>query len=410
MTPSDRPRGGTTSRATHRLRHALIAAQFALAFVMLVSAGLLGLSFARVLTDNLGFEAEHVLTATIPLPPSKYSDDKQRVAFVERLGRELQGAPGVTAVGFVSALPFTGTTDINGVTVEGHAATAGDSLKSHYMAGVTGDYFAALRIPLRQGRLLTGDDTARDAKVCVVDETVARLYWPNESAIGHRLYNGVPQAGNPPFTVVGVVGTVKQHDLADQQAHGSVYVPFASYATPTIDVAVRTSLAPAALTATVRAALARVDPDLPLADVKPLSLRISDSLEQRRSPLFLAGLFSALALVLVTVGLYGVLAYAVSQRRREIGVRMALGARPAHIRRQFLGLGARLALAGTVIGGIGACWSGRAMTSLLFGVSARQPLVFAGAVLALTLIALIACFLPAARAARVAPMQALRGD
>jgi ABC-type antimicrobial peptide transport system permease subunit len=210
--------------------------------------------------------------------------------------------------------------------------------------------------------------------------------------------------------VVGVVGTIRQEDLVDQRGTGAVYLPYSEYASRDVAVAIRTSLAPAAVASALRSAVLRVDPDLPVADVKPLQERIDDTLQQRRSPLLLAGLFSAMAVVLVTVGLYGVLAYAVSQRRREIGVRMALGAQPAQIRTQFLGLGARLALIGTGLGAIGAWWSGRAMNTLLFGVSPRQPAVFALTLVMLAAVALVACFLPAARAARVPPMEALRGD
>lgn len=402
-------RGGTTSRSTHRLRHALIAAQFSLAFVLLVSAGLLGLSFAKVLAVNPGFQPSHVFTAVVPLPRSHYQDEKQRIAFVQRLAQELAAAPGVTAAGFGSMMPFADA-DVNGVSVEGHVPKPGESLQAHYMGGVTGDYFAALGIPLREGRLLTADDTARGAKVCVVDEQVARYYWPNGGAIGAHLYNGISEATKKPFTVVGIVGSIKQNDLADQRGRGVVYLPFSEYVSRDISVAIRTVQAPEAAGPLLRAAVRRVDPELPIADVKTLAARIDDTLEARRSPVLLASLFSTLALLLVSVGLYGVLAYAVSQRRREIGVRMALGARPVDIRTQFLGLGARLALIGAALGGVAAWWSGRALNTLLFGVTEGQIAVYAVTALTLSLVALAACFVPAARAARVPPMEALRSE
>jgi predicted permease len=404
-------RGGTTTRAAHRLRHALIVAQFALAFVLLASAGLLGLSFTRVLAVQPGFQADQVLTAMVPLPAPRYKEDKDRVAFVERLSQELKTVPEIAAAGFGSMMPFTDLASVNAITVEGYTPVAGESLQAHYMGGVTGDYFGALRIPLREGRLLTADDTARQARVCVIDEAVARRYWPKGNAIGGRIFNGVPEPGQEPFTVVGIVGTVKQEDLVKQRSSGAVYLPFAHYAGSYVSLVVRTTTpAPETAGPALRTALRRVDPDLPLTGLKPLQLRIDETLVQRRSPLMLAGIFSALALLLAAVGLYGVLAYAVAQRRREIGVRMALGAEPAQIRTQFLALGARLVVAGAVLGGLGAWWSGRAMHTLLFGVETARPVVFGATLAVLVVIALAACLLPAARAASVPPMEALRSD
>ncbi|PTX97826.1 ABC transporter permease [Opitutus sp. ER46] len=403
-------RGGTTSRATHRLRHALIVAQFALAFVLLVNAGLLGISFARVSAVNPGFQPENVLTARVSLPRIRYADAAQRNAFFERLGQELGNLPGVSAVGFSSMLPFSNDSDSNAVTVEGYTPAPGDSIRSHYMGGVTGDYFAALGIPLREGRLLSREDSTRKSRVCVIDEDVARRYWPKGGALGGRIWNGVPEAKDEPYVVVGVVGAIKQNDLADPRTPGAIYLPYSLYASREVSLALRTAMAAESLAPALRATVLRLDGDLPLANLKSMSTRIDDSLQQRRSPLLLAVLFAGLALLLVTVGLYGVLAYSVSQRRREIGVRMALGARPADIRGQFLALGAKLVLGGAALGGLGAWWSGRTMDSLLFGVRPDQPLVFAATMVVLTVVALLACFIPALRAARVPPMEALRSE
>jgi predicted permease len=403
-------RGGTTTRATHRLRHGLIVAQFALAFVLLADAGLLGLSFTRVLAVNPGFQPDHVLTGTVPLPHGGYQDDKARVAFVQRLDRELTAIPGVTAAGFSTALPFSGNQDVNAITVIGHEPKPGQALQAHQTGGVTGNFFAALGIPLREGRLLTGDDTARGERVCVIDEVVARYYWGGQSPLGAKLINGAPSDKEPPFTIVGVVGRVKQNDLADAQDRGSVYFPYAHYAASYVTFSVRTTQAPESVGPAIRAAVLRLDPDLPVTDLKTLGARIDDSLAGRRSPLLLAGLFAGVALVLAGVGLYGVLAYAVAQRRREIGVRMALGARQDQIRTQFLGLGARLVVAGTALGILGAWLTGRAMGSMLYGVGAVHPGILALAAAVLIGIALLACTLPAVRAARVSPMEALRGD
>lgn len=403
-------RGGTTSRATHRLRHALIVAQFALAFVLLSGAGLLGLSFARVLAVRPGFQPENVLTATVALPRMTYEKEEQRLAFIERLERELATLPGINATGFGSNIPFGDNFSINGITVKGHEPRPGQTLLAHYTAGVTGGYFNALGIPLREGRFLTAEDSARKSRVCVVDEDFVRKYWPTGSALGQQLYNGPPDPKEEPFTIVGVVGSIKQNDLADQQAKGALYLPYLYYPSNDIAIVLRTAQAPALAGPLLRAAVLRIDSDLPLAELKTLTGRIDDSLVSRRSPLLLAAAFAAVALLLAGVGLYGVLAYAVAQRRREIGVRMALGAQPEQIRVQFLRLGVRLVAAGVALGAVGSWLSGRAMGSQLFGVGAMHPGVLASTAAVLAAIALVACLLPALRAAKVPPMEALRGD
>lgn len=403
-------RGGTTSRDAHLLRHILIGAQFALAFLLLASAGLLALSFSRVLAIKPGFQPDHVLSAEFTLPNPKYINDDARIAFLARLEHELQTVPGITSVAFGTMMPFGPTADNNAVTVEGYTPPAGDSLQAHFMSGVTGDFFTTLGIPLREGRLLTSDDVARKDRVCIIDEVVAKRYWPKGNALGGRINNGPPDSGDKLFTVIGVVGAIKQEGLVKQRAAGEVYLPYSFYAGRTIGVAIRTTQAPESLGPALRAAVLRLDSDLPLSELKPMPMHIDDTLAQRRSPLLLAIIFSALALLLAGVGLYGVLAYAVTQRRREIGVRMALGAHPAQIRAQFLGLGARLVVIGSGIGLVLAWWAGQLLTSQLYDVDASRPLVFGVTLLVLVIIALIACFLPAARAARVPPMEALRGD
>jgi predicted permease len=401
-------RGGTTTRSAHRLRHTLIVAQFALAFTLLVGAGLLALSFSRVLAVNPGFRPENVLSGSIPLPYGRYKDDKAKIAFTERLGHELRSLPGVTAVGFATSVPFGGNQDNNAVSIEGQPPLPGQSLQTHYTSGVTGDFFAALGIPLLEGRLITADDSARSQRVCVIDEDVAKRYWPGKSPLGHRLFNGVPDKPEEGFTIVGVVAAVKTADLADTRATGSIYFNYSYYAGYNLAVLLRTAQLPAAAGPALRAAVLRMDPELPVVDLKTMTARLDESLVARRSPLMLAGIFAGVALVLAAVGIYGVLAYAVAERRREIGVRMALGALPKQILAQFLSLGARLVIVGSFLGGIGGWLIGRAMVSLLFGVGAAQPLVFACAALLLALVAMTACLVPAVRAARVPPMEALR--
>jgi hypothetical protein len=193
-------RGGTTTRSAHRLRHALIVAQFALAFTLLAGAGLLGLSFSRVLEVNPGFRPENVLTGLVPLPWGHYKDEKLRFAVVQRLDQELRAIPGVTAVGITTALPFGGSLDDNAISIDGQPPAPGESLRTHYTSGIAGDFFQALGIPLREGRYLTDDDSVHALRVCVVDEDVVRRYWPGKSALGRRIFNGVPDKPEEAYT------------------------------------------------------------------------------------------------------------------------------------------------------------------------------------------------------------------
>jgi predicted permease len=401
-------RGGTTTRSAHRLRHALIVAQFALAFTLLVGTGLLALSFSRVLAVSPGFRPDNVLSGSVPLPYSRYKDIKVRLGFIQRLEQELRAVPGVTAVGFATSVPFDNDADNNAISIEGQPPAPGQSLQTHYTSGVTGDLFGALGITLREGRFLTEDDSTRSLHVCVVDEDVARRYWPAGNALGHRLWNGVPDKPEEAYTIVGVTRAAKIADLADTRAYGAIYFPYFAYSNFQIKVVIRTAQAPQAAGTALRAAVLRVDPELPVSDLKTMTARLDESLVARRSPLMLAAILAGVALVLAAVGIYGVLAYAVAERRREIGVRMALGALPKQILSQFLSLGAKIVVAGSLIGGIGGWLIGRAMVSLLFGVGAAQPAVFAAAAVLLSAVAMAACILPAVRAARVPPMEALR--
>ena len=403
-------RGGTTTRAVHRLRHALIVVQIALAFVLLAGTGLLGLSFERVLAVKPGFQPENVLTGAIALPWSHYKEDKQRLAFVERLAADLQALPGVKSIGISTGAPFSGGNNDNATWIEGRKLEPGESLQAHFMSGVAGDYFQTLGVPLREGRYLTSADSRSETKVCVVDEDVARRYWPKGDAIGHRLAHDPPGPDTPYFTIVGVVGAVKQNDLADQRAGGAIYFPYGSYANSWFIVSVRTLQAPELAGPALRAAVLRIDPELPLHDLKTMTTRVEESVASRRVPLLLAGIFAGVALVLAAVGIYGVLAYTVAQRQREIGVRMALGALPEQILAQFLGLGGRLLAIGLPLGLLGAWFAGRAMTSLLFGVAPTNAVVLGGTAVVLAAVAMLACLLPSRRAARVAPIEALRGN
>ena len=405
-------RGGTTTRGTHRLRHVLIAAQIALAFMLLAGAGLLGVSFERVLAVRPGFQTDSVLTGRMSLPWTNYREDAKRLTFADRLLTELRALPGVKSAGLCTTLPFSGDMNNSAIFVEGYTPAPGDSIHAHYTYLVAGDYFAALGIPLKEGRLLDADDVQSKVRNCVVDDDFARRYWPGRSALGHRLSNG-PQ-GAPDsrvYTVVGVVGSVKQADLTDQKATGAVYFSYGEKDAPLGQwLVVRTVQRPEAAGPAMRQAVLRTDPSLPLDDLKTMSTRIDDSLVARRSPMLLAAIFAGVALVLAAIGIYGVLAYAVAQRQREIGVRMALGAMPGQVLRQFLGLGVRLLVAGIGLGIAGAWFVGRAMSGMLFGVAPDNAAVFAATAALLAVVVLLASLLPSRRAAKVDPMVALRAE
>lgn len=401
-------RGGTTTRSVHRIRHALVAAQISLAFILLTGAGLLGLSFQRVLATNPGFQPDQTLTAMMTLPWESYKDEKQRAAFAERLGAELRAMPGVSFAGLVSGLPFSGISSNGATVVEGRTPSAGESVAVHYHVKVSGEYFKAIGITLREGRLLEDRDQKTDATTCVIDDTVARHYWPNESALGHRIGPVSAPPNQKFYTIVGVVNSVKQKDLATGNEFGALYLPFAEQPPFAFHVVLRAHQAPEPATAALRAAVLRLDPELPVSDVRLMSERINASLGTRRTPLLLAGMFASIALVLASIGLYGVLSFAVAQRRREIGIRMAIGAQPQHVLAQFLLLGVKLLTIGLILGLVGAYFAGQAMRSTLFGVEPTSALVISTAAAVLGFVAIAACAVPSRRAAMVPPLEALR--
>jgi putative ABC transport system permease protein len=403
-------RGGTSSRGAQILRHGFIVSQIALAFMLLAGAGLLGLSLQRVMAVSPGFQSDHVLTGQILLPWANYPN-AARLTFVESLLDKTGRMPGVLSAGVVDNVPFSGKTGKSAATVRGYIVRPGESARGHYSYGVSGDYFRAMGFSLRAGRFLTAGDSLRSERVCVVDEDFARHYWPSTSAIGQQLWDGSEEGKNTEaFTVVGVVGGVKQAGLTEDEAQGAVYYPYAFRIGDSFFVAVRTSLPPDSLGLALQKAVRQIDPNIPISDLQSMDTRITDSLAARRSPALLSGLFSGIALLLTAIGTYGVLSYAVAQRRREIGVRMALGAQPRQIRIQFLSLSLRLLTAGTLLGLLGAWQAGRAMNTVLFHVQPLNLPILASAACVMGVVCFAACLLPSQRAARVSPMEALTED
>ena len=403
-------RGGSANHVAQRVRHGFAVAQIFLTFVLLSGAALLGLSLQRATSVAPGFRPDHVLTAQISLPWSTYGTWPARVTFNQTLLAEILHQPGVLAAGLANNVPLSVATAKSASTVMGHVQRPGESVRANYDFGVDGDYFTAMGFSLRNGRFLTASDSIRHSRVCVVDDDFAHYYWPHGDAIGQRLFRGSEKADDAQaFTVVGVVGAVKQTGMTDDTAQGAIYYPYEFRTDDHLFVVVRTSSQPESLAVVLRNIVRRIDPQLPVNDLQSMDTRVADSLIAQRSPALLAGLFSLIALLLTSVGTYGVLSYAVALRRGEIGVRMALGARPAQIRRQFLSLAARLLALGTALGIVGAWSSGQAMRSLLFEVPPIYLPALGAVACVMTLVSFIACLLPSYRASRISPMEGLSG-
>ncbi len=398
-------RTGTISRAAQRLRHGFIVAQIALAFVLLAGAALLGLSLKKVMAVSPGFRADHVLTGEVTVPFAYNARP-----FLDRLLEAIGQQPGVAAAGAITNVPLSGEIGKTAVTPKGYVPPAGESLRGHYSYQVTGDYFTALGIPLREGRFLTSGDSHRADRVCVVDEDFARRYWPNGGALGQRVFQGSDSVDAKLFTIVGVVGAVKQAELTEPRGQGAVYLPFMDSDGINIFVVTRTSQRPEAFAETLRKLVRAANPDLAIDNLRSMETRVAESLIARRSPALLAGIFAAVALLLAAIGTYGVLSYAVAQRTREIGIRMALGAQRSQVGTQFLSLGLRLLAAGTILGLIGAWCAGRAMQSFLFDVPTLPVATLLGTALVMGAVSLVACLIPARRATKVDPMVALRAE
>ncbi len=395
--------GGRQARA---VRSTLVVVQIALAVALLASAGLLVRSFEKVVRESPGFESNGVLTAAIALPKSKYPDDPARAAIMARFLDAARTLPGVVDIGLADAQPMSDNNAGSSYRIDG-ANT--DTATPHAFARTAdAGYFKAMGIPLKQGRAFEASDWSSPNKVAVIDELFARKQFPRGDAIGKVLDLERPGVTDHKFTIVGVVGTVKNGDLGEAITQETYYLDYGQVPADNVVLILRTSGPPAALSQPLREAIHNVDPDQPLFDLMTLDQRVQLSLTGRRVPMQLIGVFAALALVLAAIGIYGVLAFAVAQRTGEFGVRMAIGADTARIRRHVLGDGARLVGIGLGIGVIGAIALGFVLRSQLFGVGAVDPVSLTAVVVVLALTSLVACWLPAHRAARTAPLEALR--
>ncbi len=414
-TLSEEGRGGTAGRGTRSLRRGLVTAQVAFAFVLLLGAGLLLASFQELLRVRPGFVAAGVLTGKVSLPAAAYPEDADRVAWSARALERVRTIPGVSAAAFASSPPFAGSYSDSVILAEGYVAAPGESVISPAQVDVTPSYFATLRIPVLRGRAIEERDTATAAPVVVVDQRLAARFWPGRDPIGRRMYKpGSAEEVLEPgpktryYTVVGVVGTVKQRGLAaPEERLGAYYFPYAQSTSRTVTLLARSAAPPLLLAQSIRRQLAAIDPELPFFDVETLSARVDDSVVGRRVTLSVAAGFGVLALLLATLGIYGVLAYQVTQRRREIGIRMALGSASGHVFRLVLGEGAALLGVGLAVGLAGLFALRRVLAGQLYGITPFDPAVLAAATALLAVVALAACMVPARRAARIDPAVAL---
>ena len=396
------------SRGGMRLRDALVVGQFALALALLVGAGLMIETLWNLRQVDLGFRSDHLLVSILPLPSTRYDSDAKIRNFYHGVLAELAAKPGVVTAAFASDAPFTSEGDTEGYAVEGEPPPrAGQGYDALYRE-VTPNYLSAVGARLIEGRSLAESDTEKSQPVLVVNEFFAERHWPGKSAIGRQVRVGGEK--EPWRTVVGVVADLKERGLLLGMKPG-VYVSTEQAKRPGADyLMVRTKQDPLAAASAVRAAVWAVDSLQPLARVRSMDDIIESSVADRKRPMVLLGIFAALALVLASIGVYGVLAYAVVQRTREIGVRMALGARPLDVTRMIVERGLRLGALGLAAGAGLAFILGRLLQSLLYGVKPVSPLVYALTAALLLLVALVACVLPAQRAARVDPVVALRDE
>ena len=403
--------GGRDSSAGsrgNRIRGVLVVSEVAVSFLLLIGAGLLINSFLHLRKLDPGYRADHLLTMKVSLPETKYPDKERRAPFFRELIRRVQTLPGVESVAVASNLPLTYSGDSMPIGVEGRPDPPPDQSPDVILRVVSPGYFHTMGIPLVQGRDISEKDTADAVRVVVISEKTARYFWPGQNPIGQRLKPGSTTSESPWREVIGIVKDVRQNDFVAEpkmqmyMAHEQVG-SFAANA-----VVVRTHVDPLSLGSGVRKIVWEIDKDQPVSDIRSMEEIVARAVARQRFSMMLLGIFATLALVLAAVGIYGVMSYSVAQRTREIGIRMALGAQRGDVLKMAVGQGLKLVMIGVAIGVVSAFVLTRVMASLLFGVSATDPVTFVTISLVLVIVAALASYIPALRAARIDPMVALR--
>lgn len=412
-TLKDASRGSAGTSAVwgrgNNLRRLLVVSELALSVVLLIGAGLLIRSFARLQDVSPGFNPRGVLTFDLTMTGQKYNDKQSVLHTYRQLWERLEHSPGAIAAGGVTSLPLSEAFAWTPITVEGRTPLPGEKFLNADERIVGGHYFESMEIPLRHGRFFNEqDDTAKPIAV-IVDEYMADQLWPNQDPIGKRIHIVELPSKDPWLTVVGVVGRVKQDSL-DSNPRIAFYLPHTQFPTRAMTVAFRGRTDPAAMLSASRNELRNLDPDLPMYRVRTMEQQVNESLAQRRFSMLLLGVFASVALALATIGIYGVMAYLVNQGTRELGIRIALGASQRNILSLVVRQGMALAFSGVTIGLAAAFLLTRLIRSLLFGVEATDPITFAGISVLLALITLLASYIPAQRAARIDPLTSLRCD
>lgn len=402
-------RGAVLETGQRRLSRVLVIAEMAMAMVLLIGAGLLLRSFAHLLDVKPGFTTENLLTMQLGLPNAAYQEPQKRAAFMQQLETSLRGAPEVASVGVVTRLPLMST--LNNVTtylaIEGREVPAGERPEIDFRRASTG-YFQTMGIPLLSGRVVTEQDVANNSSFVMINEAMAKRFWSGEDPVGKRISTIVSSGQQIPWqTIVGVVGNVRHLGLDIEPRpeiyyHTNTQPPFGPV------VVVRTTSDPKRLISIARAKVRELDRNVPISNVNTMEQLVQQSVAQRRFGMFLLGIFALLALVLAAIGIYGVVSYSVTQRTQEIGVRMALGANASDVLKMVLRSGMSLALIGVGLGLVGAFGLTRLMSKLLFEVTPTDVTTFALVSVGLTVVALLACYLPARRAMKVDPLEALR--
>ena len=403
----DDSRSGTAGRSTGAVRTILVVAETMFAVMLLIGAGLLLKSFAKLQNVNPGFSTENVLTAQIALPGSRYGDAAAFRAFWARLLEQSRAIPGVTSAAATTNVPFNGMVSSGTYTIVGRPQGPGEAAPHGRQEVVGGEYFKAMHIPVLAGRPFNDGDTIDAQPVCIVDEYLAKKYFNGANAIGQQIQRG----NTARFTIVGVVGTINSIDLGQPVTKERIYYPLTQQPNlRSMALVLKTGLDPQSLVPQVRAAVRGIDPEQPIADVRTMEQWVSRSLQNRRTNMLLLTVFGAVALVLSAIGIYGVLAFGVAQRVREFGIRQALGGDRASILALVLKQGLKTAGLGVALGLAASVALARFLQTLLFEVTPRDPAVFVGVAAVLFAVAMAACYIPARRATRVDPMIALRDN